>query len=181
MELWDLYDIDRIPLGRTMVRGEPVEEGTFFTVVHICIFNARGEMLVQQRQPFKSGWSGLWDITVGGSAVSGENSRQGAHRELLEELGIDRDFTAVRPAITINIERAFDDFYLLDGEYDPSQLRLQPEEVKAARWASLADIYEMIDAGTFIPYHKSFIALLFDMHGNGRIRSRRDFTTPAPR
>ena len=27
MELWDLYDENRIPLGRTHPRGEPVPEG----------------------------------------------------------------------------------------------------------------------------------------------------------
>ena len=55
-----------------MVRGDRQPEGTCRLVVHICLFNARGEMLIQQRQSFKSGWSNFWDVTVGGSAVAGE-------------------------------------------------------------------------------------------------------------
>ena len=33
----------------------------------------------------------MWDITVGGSAMIGENSRQAAMREVAEELGLKID------------------------------------------------------------------------------------------
>lgn len=85
MERWDLYTKDRAKTGRTMVRGEEQPAGTYRIVVNICIFNSRGEMLIQQRQPFKSGWSNLWDITAGGHAVAGETSAIAAERELREE------------------------------------------------------------------------------------------------
>ena len=181
MELWPLYDADRRPLGREMVRGEKHPDDTYTTVVHICMFNARGEMLLQQRQPFKDGWSNMWDITVGGSAVSGENSREAAHRELLEEMGIDYDFSDARPALTMNLPHIFDDFYLIDGECEPETLHLQPEEVQTARWGTREDIHRMIDEGTFIPYHKSFIDFLFDMHRLGGMRFKSDYTHPAPK
>ena len=58
MELFDLYTADRVKTGKTMVRGEPVPEGCYRIVVHICIFNEQGQMLIQQRQPFKRGWPG---------------------------------------------------------------------------------------------------------------------------
>ncbi len=178
MELWDLYDRDRKPLDKTMVRGEEVAPGTYHDVVHICMFNHNGKMLIQHRQPFKDGWSGMWDITLGGSTQTGENSRTGAHRELCEELGIDYDFTNARPALTINAPGIFDDFYLIDGEVDPGTLRCQPEEVSEARWAGHDEILSMIDDGIFIPYHKCFIDMLFAMHATGSMRSRLDTTVP---
>ena len=67
MELFDLYTADRVKTGRTMVRGDAVPEGCYRIVVHVCIFDPEGRMLIQQRQPFKEGWSNMWDITVGGS------------------------------------------------------------------------------------------------------------------
>ena len=88
MELWDLYTYDRQRTGHTMLRGGDQPEGLFRLVVHVCIFNGNGEMLLQQRQLFKKGWPNLWDITVGGSALSGEDSRTAARRELYEELGL---------------------------------------------------------------------------------------------
>lgn len=162
MELWTAYDIDRIPKNKTLVRGEPIEEGDFHLVVHVCIFNSKGEILIQQRQPFKQGWSGLWDITCGGSALKGEASRDAAHRELLEEMGIDLDFEGIRPHFTINFDVGFDDMYVIEKNVDITALKLQYEEVQAAKWASLEEILAMIDSGEFIPYLKSCITLLFE-------------------
>ena len=74
MELWDVYDKDRIKTGKTMVRGAEFEPDSYHMVVHVCIFNSKGEMLIQQRQPFKEGFPNLWDVTVGGSATMGDSS-----------------------------------------------------------------------------------------------------------
>lgn len=161
MELWDLYDRDRNLLPGTMERGAPRPEGTYHLVVHACIFNEAGELLIQQRQPFKEGWPNLWDVTVGGSSVAGEDSRAAVTREVLEELGLQIDFSDSRPAFTINYDTGFDDFYLLKKEVDLSALHLQYEEVQAVKWAGLEEVLAMIDGGAFIPYDKSFIAFLF--------------------
>ena len=80
MELWDIYDVDRKKTGKTMVRGEAFEQDAYHLVVHVCVFNHQNEMLIQKRQPFKKGFSGLWDVTVGGSAVQGDNSASAASR-----------------------------------------------------------------------------------------------------
>lgn len=173
MELWDLYDRDRQLLGRTMARGEKQPEGTCHLVVHICLFNSRGEMLIQQRQSFKSGWSNFWDLTVGGSAVAGESSRTAAEREVREELGLSLSLKGVRPALTVHFDQGFDDVYVLEREVDPAGLTLQIEEVQAVRWASLPEILEMVRAGAFIPYHESLLELLFFLRNHGRSEERR--------
>ena len=56
MERWDVYDEDRLPTHRTAVRGGARRAGDCQLVVHVCLFNARGEMLIQQRQ--HGFWSG---------------------------------------------------------------------------------------------------------------------------
>lgn len=163
MELWDIYDVDRNKTDKTMVRGEAHPEGAYHLVVHICIFNSAGEMLIQQRQPFKKGWSNMWDITVGGSAVSGDNSQTAASRELFEELGIEMDLTGIRPHLTMNFDKGFDDYYLLEKNINLADLKLQYEEVQNAKWASKEEILCMIETGEFVPYYPSLIQLLFDM------------------
>ncbi|MCI8718641.1 MAG: NUDIX domain-containing protein [Lachnospiraceae bacterium] len=85
-ELWDLYDKNRIPTGKTHKRGEPMKEEDYHMVVHVCIFNSKNELLIQQRQPFKEGWPNMWDLTVGGSATSGDTSQSAAEREVFEEI-----------------------------------------------------------------------------------------------
>lgn len=166
MELWDAYDINRQLKGKDLVRGVPLEKGDYHTVVHICVFNSKNQMLIQQRQPFKKGWSNLWDVTCGGSVLKGETSWQGAHRELLEEVGIDYDFEGIRPNFTINFFDGFDDFYLIKKDIDDiSGLKLQYEEVQAVKWADMEEILRMIDEGVFIPYFKSLIMTVFDIKG----------------
>ena len=44
---------------------------------------------------------------------------------------------------------------------DISSLKLQEEEVRAVKWATLPEIKTMIEDGTFVPYHISFIEMLF--------------------
>ncbi len=146
-----------------MVRGAEYRPGEYHLVVHICVFNSRGQMLIQKRQPFKEDFSGLWDITVGGSSVQGEDSRQAAHRELFEEVGIDCDFSGIRPRFTVNGNHIFDDFYLIEKDVDETALSLQYEEVEKVAWADEETILRMIDEKIFIPYEKSLIPLLFSL------------------
>ena len=163
MELWDLYTKDRIKTGQTMVRGDAMPEDLYHIIVHACVFNKKGEMLIQQRQPFKQGWSNLWDITMGGSATAGDTSQTAVERELREELGLELSFEGIRPTLTVHLDEGFDDFYLVECDVDLSALKLQYEEVQAVKWAGHDEIIQMIEEGIFIPYHKSSIDLLFYM------------------
>ena len=163
MELFDLYDNNRKPLNKTITRGEKCPENTNRVVIHICLFNSKNEMLIQQRQSFKSTNPNMWDLSVGGCSVSGETSNVSAHRELLEELGIDYNFENVRPHFTINFENGFDDFYLLNMDISLEDITLQAEEVQDAKWASLDEILQLHKNGKFIPYCPSFITALFDL------------------
>ena len=174
MELFDLYTADRRKTGKTMVRGEPVPEGFYRMVIHVCIFDEAGRMLIQQRQPFKDGWPDRWDISVGGSAVTGDSSSSAAERETMEELGLPIDLTDERPSLTVYFERGFDDYYVLTKDIDLDTLNLQPEEVQAVRWAGPEEIMQMIDDGRFIPYEKSLISFLFSRRNNRSAHARKD-------
>ena len=174
MELFDLYTADRVKTGKTMVRGEAVPEGYYRLVIHVCVFDEAGRMLIQQRQPFKQGWSDMWDISVGGSAVAGDSSRSAAERETLEELGLSIDLAGVRPALTVYFENGFDDYYVLTKNVDLNTLCLQPEEVQAVRWAEQEEILQMIEDGQFIPYEKSLIGFLFSRRLNRSSHTRED-------
>lgn len=161
MELWDLFDRDGNPTGETMVRGTPVPPERYHQVIHICIFNSEGKMLIQHRQPFKSTWSGMWDVSVGGAVAAYESIKAAAQREAAEELGYMLDLSDEAPAMRITFPDGFDNFYIVERDLDISQLHYQPEEVLEAKWATKEDIFSMIDDGSFIPYHKSFIEFLF--------------------
>ncbi|MBO5501574.1 MAG: NUDIX domain-containing protein [Clostridia bacterium] len=166
MEIWDVYNVLRNSTGKTHRRGMPMEAGEYHMVVHGCVFNPLGQMLIQQRQPFKEGWPNLWDVTASGSALAGETPQQAMAREMLEEVGIIHDFEGIRPVLTINFDVGFADWFLIQrDDIDCHILRLQPEEVQAVRWASLEEILQMMHDGLFIPYEPSFIEFLFTRLG----------------
>ena len=178
MELWDIYDRDRNILPEKMARGEKLPEGCYHLVVHLSLFNSKGEMLIQRRQTFKDGWSGLWDVTVGGSALAGENCREAIERELAEELGIHISFANERPVITSYFDDGIGDMFVITKDIDLSELKLQESEVMDAKWASCDEILSMIDDGSFIPYCKGFIELAFHLRSTRHLRVRPDDTKP---
>ena len=163
MELVDLYDENRAPLGRTAERYGKKDPGEYRTVGHVCMFNSRGQLLIQKRTDGKRVWPGMWDVSVGGGVDSGETSRQGAEREFREELGYPLDLGGLRPSLTVNFGGGFDDFFIVRRDLDTAAFRLQAEEVADIRWVTLPELLTMVDSGEFIPYPKSFLNFLFDM------------------
>ena len=166
METWDVYDKDRKLTDKQMNRGDTFGQDAYHLVIHVCLFNQLGEMLIQQRHPNKEDWKNMWDITVGGSAKTGETSQRAAEREVKEEIGYTLDLQNMRPSLTVNFEYGFDDYYLIETDLNIKNLTLPTEEVKQVRWASKNEIINMISEGLFIPYHEPLIALLFDMRFN---------------
>lgn len=172
MENWDLYNIHRNTLNKTMVRGEDIPKDTYHIVVHVCIFNSKGQMLIQQRQSNKESWPNYWDVSCGGSAIAGDTSQLAASRELAEELGIDYDFNGIRPQLTFNSPAAFDDYYLVELDVNSDNLTIQAEEVQAVRWATKQEILELIEQGKFVTYYKGLIDMIFSMRMNYGTKER---------
>ena len=163
MELVDLYDENRIPLGKTAGRYGKRSSGELRAIVHVCIFDTQGRMLIQQRALEKRICPGKWDVSAAGGVNAGETVRQSAEREVQEELGYHLDLTGIRPSITVNFHGGFDDFFVVQQDVDLSALKLQREEVQAVRWATQEEVLGMIRDRTFISYPESFLEFLFDM------------------
>ena len=175
-ESFDLYDINRNKTGKVLERGNKVPEGYYRLVVHVCVFDKDGRMLIQKRQPFKSGWSGMWDVTAGGSALAGDTSQQAASRELKEEVGIEYDLTDVRPAMTIYFYGGFNDIYTINMDVDIDSLQLQESEVEQVKWATEEEILEMLHNKEFVLYKTSFISLLYFLRNHNGAFTHKDPT-----
>lgn len=176
-EVWDLYNENRLPTGKTHRRGEPMKDGEYHLVVHVCIFNSKNQLLIQQRQPFKKGWPNMWDLTVGGSALAGDTSQKAAERETFEEIGLSLDLSNVRPHFTINFENGFDDYYLIEKEVHIEDLKLQEEEVQRVKWVDKEELLKMEQEGLMIPYY--FLDKLFEIknyYGGRLLDKKHDIT-----
>ena len=172
IEKWDLYNRYREKTGRTVERGTAIPDGLFRLVVHVAIFNSKGQLLIQRRQKDKSRWADLWDVSVGGHVIAGESSDLAAERETMEELGLLVSLAGKRPALTLTFGNGFDDMYTLEQEVDISKLKLQEDEVQDVRWATLEEVHGMIDEETFIPYEKSLMDLLFFLRNHSEAHTK---------
>lgn len=63
-------------------------QGTLHRAFSLFIFNARGELLLQQRAPGKRLWPGFWSNTCCSHPRRGETLDSAIHRRLEEELGL---------------------------------------------------------------------------------------------
>ncbi|MCR5067338.1 MAG: NUDIX domain-containing protein [Erysipelotrichaceae bacterium] len=151
-EKWDLYDRNRNKLGKTIYRGEELPEGCFHQVIHFVLFNSKGQMLCQRRTITKETYPLFWDVTVGGSALAGETSQQAVHREVLEEIGLDIDFSQMQPTFTNVFLEYIDDYYFVVRDVEPETLVLQKEEVCDVRYFEIGEIGRMIDRMEFVQF-----------------------------
>lgn len=83
-ELLNVYDAEGAVVG-TLVRDEAKRSGLAVGAVNVLLRNAHGQVLLQRRADDKEN-GGLWDKSVGGHVLAGENFDQAAVREAGEEL-----------------------------------------------------------------------------------------------
>lgn len=152
MELWDLLDKDRRPLGKTHPRGRqyPMPHGTYHTVVTIFTVDAQGQLLLTRRAACKGMYPGWWEVT-GGSGIAGEDSLTAAQRELFEETGIEATAEEMTFLGSIREPSAFMDCYLVRHTCPLDALHLQEGETDSARWVSFWEFETMIHEGKIPP------------------------------
>ena len=148
MELWDLYDAQRIPLGKTHLRGNDFEAGTYHQVIGVWTIHQSGKVLVTQRDWQKSVCPGKWENT-GGSVLSGETVLEACVREVKEETGLSIPSEAFRYLATIRTKEAFIDTYLAYTESDLSSVSLQAGETIHYQWLDLEALNALVYSDDF--------------------------------
>lgn len=148
MEYWDLYNEDKQLLGKTIKRGEKLEEGEYHLVVGIWTVTPEGKILLTQRHPDKD-WGLLWECS-GGGVLAGESSLEGAVRELKEEIGVEVTEAGLQFMGSLRTKHYFVDSYLYVTDIDLKMLRLQKKEVVDAKLVTLEEFEAMNEEGLIV-------------------------------
>ena len=88
MELWDIYDENKKPTGRTMKRNDwCLKDGEYHLTVLGVVGRPDGTFLITKRVMTKAWAPGWWEVS-GGAAQAGEESCEAVLREVKEETGL---------------------------------------------------------------------------------------------
>lgn len=149
-ELVELFDENRVSLGKIRPRGEKLEPGEFLVVVGSWVFNSKGEILLTKRHPDKKFAPNLWENT-GGHVSAGESSEEAMARELFEETGIRCRAEEFRLLGTVKVPPFWGDNYCIFRDLDVSEVVLQPGETCEAKWVTLSEFNRMIETEELAP------------------------------
>ena len=157
MEVWDLYDKNKNLTGKTHIRGEELPDDSFHLVVHCWIRNNKGKYLISQRSESKATYPLMFEC-VGGSVVQGEDSKQGAIREIAEEVGLDLSaakaevvFTKTRGIIAGQKFNDIMDVWLFDYTGEVDITKATTNEVCDVKWCSIDEIKQIQAEGKLVP------------------------------
>ena len=164
MEKFDILNSSYEKTGRIGNRYDKLYEGEFRKVVHLCIFNSKGEMLIQKRNQKKNTWPGRWDVTCGGAVIAGETVLEALKRELYEELGLTIDLKDVRPGLSIHYYEGVDETFLIEKDVDLNDIRFNDNEVEDIKYVSKQELLEKFDNDEFVFYKRSFLEVFFDFY-----------------
>ena len=123
-------------------------------VVHLHVFNSRGEVYLQKRPEWKDIQPGKWDTSVGGHIDFGETPEQALVREVGEELGI-TDFVSERIGMYVFESRRERELVYVNRTTYDGPIRPSAEELDGGRFWTMDGIRASIGQQIFTPNFES--------------------------
>ena len=156
MEKIQIVDENDKPISAA-TKQEAWAQGLYYRLVHIVIRDKAGNFLLQKRSMEKPLYPGLWTDAASGHVDEGESYEVAAHRELIEEIGIE---TLLKFEGKFLLQRQEDGKVInqFNGVFEGSiaretKLTLQPKEVSGVRWFTPEELHDKLanSPGDFTP------------------------------
>ncbi|MCQ2056968.1 MAG: NUDIX domain-containing protein [Bacteroidaceae bacterium] len=153
-ELFPVVDEQGNVVGK-ILRGE-AHNGckVLHPVIHLHVFNSRGELYLQHRPKWKLIQPDRWDTACGGHVAYGESIGQAFEREVAEELGIKVDNAESLGSYTFESAREREFVHVFKTVYD-GPINPDKDELDGGRFWSRQDILDSIGTGVLTPNFES--------------------------
>lgn len=159
MEYFDILNEDGSITSQKSSRRDVHLHGYFHSGIMVFIIDENFNVLIQKRVNTKDSNPGKWDVSCAGHVQSGEEYLFAAKRELFEELGLNIDIEQLTfiGKTRISYSAIFHNEVFYENELDKifiykttssTQLTLQPEEVAAVRWITVAELINLFIKNT---------------------------------
>ncbi len=119
-------------------------------VVHLHVFNKKGELFLQKRSHNKEIEPDKWDTAVGGHVALGEEINESLHRESFEELGIDNFRANFLSKYIWTSDKESELVFSFVTNYE-GQITINKEELSDGRFWTIQEIEENIGKNIFTP------------------------------
>ena len=139
MELCDVVDKLGNRTGRIVARKTNLSSDEFYLVVHVWIRNENNNYLIQQRALDLDSDPGVWAATVG-YVMSGEESIEGAIREVKEELEIQLIPAQLKRIDRHALDNRVEDVWMAEVPRNSIGTLVPGNEVADCKWVSRAEI-----------------------------------------
>ncbi len=124
--------------------------GMLHPVVHLHVFNSKGELYLQKRREDKLVQPGKWDTAVGGHISFGNTIEEGLMREAKEELGIEGFQPVLLRKYKWETPVESELVFMFRCIYD-REITIDPGELSDGRFWKLSEIQNKLGQGVFTP------------------------------
>jgi isopentenyldiphosphate isomerase len=152
-------------------KNEAHRKGLPHRSIHLWLYNAEGQILIQKRSANKMCYPNLWDVSVAGHLSSKEDPIQAALRECKEEIGLelqaqDLYFYGTNHKHKVHrpnfIDLEYQQLFLAELRCPLGDLVLQTDEVSEVRLIDFDTLFDQWESGNpnYVPRNHIYRDLL---------------------